>query len=454
VPGILDGIRGATGGGRQVTQPQVLAARAGGSAGYRRAWITEQLRERFWVLPGLLLVLGAVLAALTVQARHLGLPVRWLGELPVDPGEASSVLGIIASSTLTFLGVVFTLTLVALQLASSQLSPRVLRMFVRSGITKIAFGILLATFSFSVTFLALNGGRGHEADSRGITVAIALVSASLVVFIGYVARTMKLLQVAWVITAVADETRAAIAQHFPPVDRYVLAAPAALSGARTIVQLAGIGSRPGRRSFGVLQAVDRDRLCELARHHDCVLELLVRIGEYVPTGGTVMAVYGAPPPASAVLASLHLGRTRTLYQDPAFGIRQLADIAIQALSPAVNQPTTASQVIDRLEDILLRIARSPSASGQFADRRGQVRFVEPPLSWDTCVDLAFTEITSYGAGSAQVARRLLAAYDALERCEGGERAAGLRSRRAGLVEQFGARADGHGVLHADAMGLG
>jgi uncharacterized membrane protein len=116
----------------------------------------------------------------------------------------------------------------------------------------------------------------------------------------------------------------------------------------------------------VLQGVDHRRLAELARRHDCVFELLARVGEYVPTQGAIVAVHGPPPPsgqapasrvpASQVLASINVGRSRTLYQDPAFGLRQLVDIAIQALSPAVNQPTTATQVIDRIEDILLRIA--------------------------------------------------------------------------------------------------
>src|SRR5271166_4964685 len=145
-------------------------------------WRAEQLRERFWVIPALLGLVGVASAVATVHAPRLGIPATWLSGVPVDPGETTGLLGIIASSTLTFLGVVFTLTLVALQLASSQLSPRVLRLFVRSGVTKVTFGILLATFSYSVAFLALNGGRMHEADSRGLTVAVAFVSASLVSF--------------------------------------------------------------------------------------------------------------------------------------------------------------------------------------------------------------------------------------------------------------------------------
>jgi uncharacterized membrane protein len=195
-----------------------------------------------------------------------------------------------------------------------------------------------------------------------------------------------------------------------------------------------------------------------------MLQLLVRIGEYVPTGGAVAAALGTAPAAKDVLAGLSLGRTRTLHQDPAYGIRQLVDIAIQALSPAVNQPTTAVQVIDRLEDILLRIAASPQPTGYYADDDGAVRFAEPVLHWDEWLELAFSEITACGAGSAQVTRRLLAAYDALEQAAveqaalndaaGLARRAGLEARRAALLQKATDLGVPAAELAADSLGLG
>jgi uncharacterized membrane protein len=110
-----------------VTQPRVRALAARTTSGYRRAWARERLRDSFWPIPGLLLAPGVALAAVTANARALGIPAGLRAGPRVDPGETSTVLGITASATLTFLGVVFTLTLVALQLASSQLSPRVVR---------------------------------------------------------------------------------------------------------------------------------------------------------------------------------------------------------------------------------------------------------------------------------------------------------------------------------------
>jgi uncharacterized membrane protein len=447
-----------------VTPPSVWALAAQTTSGYRRAWAREWLRDTFWPVPALLLALGVVLAAVTANAGRLGIPAVLREGPRVDPGETTSVLGIIASSTLTFLGVVFTLTLVALQLASSQLSPRVVRMFVRSGVTKLAFGILLAAFSYCVAFLVLEGGH-HAADSSGLAVAMALVTASLIVFLGYVATTMRLLQVAWVITRVAEETRAAIARDIPAAASYVQASPPELSTSPVTVRLAA-----GRRkSLGVLQGVDHRRLVRLAERHDCVFQLLVRVGEYIPTGGRVIAVHqgtadgraadgrGPPrlaPPSTAILAGINVGRARTVYQDPSFGLRQLVDIAIQALSPAVNQPTTAVHVIDRLEDLVLRIGRLADRTGCYADQAGRVRFVEPAATWEEVLDLAFSEITGYGAGSVQVTRRLLAVYDALEAAVPAGRRPGVTARRAALLQESADKGVPQAWLQADALGLG
>ncbi len=363
---------------------QVFALRPAAASNYRLAWARERFADSFWPVPTVFLVGGGLIAAATVYAPELGIKALLPTGPPVASGEAASVLGIIASATLTFLGVVFTLTLVALQLASSQASPRVLRTFIRSGVTKLAFGILLATFAYSVAFLVLAGGHGHEPESRGLAIAVVLVAISLLVFVGYVASTVRLLQVAWVISDVASRTLKAIALNYQRPRLYQLTSAPRLDGQQRRIAMTGRG-----RTAGVLQGVDHDRLVRFAQRHDCVLRLLVRVGEYVQAGSDVIVEYRAaatPGPghyalrtARTVSAGLDLGRSRTLYQDPAYGIRQLVDIAIQALSPAINQPTTAVQVIDRLEDILRRIAASTRPTGYYADGRGQVRFIEPEL---------------------------------------------------------------------------
>ena len=452
--------------------PPVLAEAAVSSGGYRLRWAGEWVRERFWVIPAVLLALGTGLAVLT--ATGPGFVGSW-GGFPADASWSSGFLESIAAATLTFLGVVFTLTLVALQLASSQLSPRVIRTFVRSGITRVAFGTQLAAFSYAVTALVISHGHGGQPASRAVIVAAVLVAVSLAVFLGYVAGMMELLQVVEVIAAVARETKAAVAASWLPSRASRLAAAPARSASPALLRLPprGRGRRGG--TPGRVLGVDHARLAELARRHDCVIELTVRMGEFVPSGGPFAAVHhvagnnsaannsavngGAGPPrqpvtAAAVAAAVNFGRGRTLYQDPAFGLRQLADIAAQALSAAVNQPTTAVLVIDSLEDVLLQIARCPRQSGCYTDRDGTVRLIKPLPGWDDCLDLAFTEITAYGASSPQVARRLLAAYAALEAAAAPALRAGVAVRREELARQLAAGGLSGEALRADPMGLG
>jgi uncharacterized membrane protein len=392
------------------TRTQVLALVPASSAEHRRVLVREWFRERFWALPSLLLVVGAVLAVATTWADTVGLPPS-PGQRVVTVATADTFLGIIATAMLTFVGVVFTITLVALQLASAQLSPRVLRTFVRSPLTKVTFGVFLATFAFSMTVLALDQFRASGSGvARGVTVATLLVAASLLIFVAYVTATMRLLQVSWVLTAVATETRRSVAVNFPPAEAYVPAAAPALTPVPALIRLPA----QGPRSLGVLLGIDRARLVGLARRHGCALELVPRIGAYVDTGSTVFAVHGGTsPPVDEVVACVDLGRARSVYQDPSFGLRQLVDVATQALSPALNQATTATQVVDRLEDVLLRILRRPPLTGCFVDADDVVRLLVHEPSWDELLDLAFTEISVDGASSPQVARRLMAAYDAL-----------------------------------------
>jgi uncharacterized membrane protein len=324
-------------------------------------------------------------------------------------------LGIIAASMLTFVGVVFTITLVALQLASAQLSPRVIRTFVRSGITKLAFGLFLATFAYAIVVIVVEGASSSASVLRlAVTLGVLLVLASLVVFVVYVTATMRLLQVSWVVTAVADETRRALGRNRPLAASYLSAAAPQLDQDPRLVRLKGEQDDGRGGQFGVILGADRGRLVQLGRQYDCLLQFLPKVGEYLPIGAALVAVHGGDgPPDDAVRGCVHLGRSRTMYQDPLYGIRQLVDVASQALSPAVNQPTTAVVVIDRLEELLLRIGRRPQPTGYFVDTGGVVRLMHPEPTWAETVDLAFTEIAIYGASSPAVTRRLAAAYDRL-----------------------------------------
>ena len=360
---------------------------------------------------------------------------------------------------LTFVGVVFTITLVALQLASSQLSPRVLRTFVRSTVTKAAFGTFLATFIFSLLTLAQLPDFGPKATQYAVGITLGLVLASLIVFLMYVTATVSLLQVSRVIGAVANETRSAITRNYPEADQYKSVAPADRVDSPTMVGVGGVGAPRLFRVHGVLLGIDKAQLVRVARKHDCVIEMVVRIGDYVPAGTDVFAVHGGPvPKQSELLRALQFGQERTLYQDPFYGFRELVDVAAQALSPAINQPTTAIQVIDRLEDLLLRVGGAPDPAGAFVDDDGVVRLMVLARSWRDLVALSFTEILTFGARSPAVTKRLVSAFDTLVTRLPVDRHAELLDQRASLVEQVA-----HAVrdtrqravaLTPDSMGLG
>ena len=387
----------------------VLALTVGSRWAHRRVRFVEWVRDRFWFIPILLVLWGILTAVVVAYPDVLGLPQDLGSGHAVRTSTADTMLGVMSSSMLTFVGVVFAITLVGLQLASSQLSPRVIRTFVRSGVTKVAFGFFLATFAFAVTGLAIDAVTDPATATRTVVVSMAMLAAAVAIFVVYVTSTMRLLEVGWVITAVAHEARAAIRRGYPPAEAYVEADPPALVENPHVTHLSSRDSRTYRGVLGTVLGVDRPRLVRLATEHDCVIEILPRVGEYVVTGGPVLAVHGRPPPEPELLTCVDLGRARTLYQDPTFGIRQLVDVATQALSPAINQPTTAVLVIDRLHDLLLRIARLPTPTGLHVDTAGTVRLVEPTHSWADLLHLAFAEIMALGIASPHVTRRLMAA---------------------------------------------
>jgi uncharacterized membrane protein len=393
---------------------QVLALPLGKPWAHRRVRLNEWVRERFWSIPVALVLAGTLLAVVVSRPDLLALPTDWdLGHV-VRIRTANTLLQVMASSMLTFVGVVFAITLVGLQLASSQLSPRVIRTFVRSGVTKTAFGLFLAIFAFSVTAIAFDNVSDTAAASRTVGAAVAMLAVAIGVFIVYVTATMRLLEVGWVITAVANEARVAIRRGSPPESAYITAYPPELAAEPHTIHLSSTDTRGFKGVLGTVLGLDRHQVVQLAHQHGCVIELLPRIGEYVPTGGPVFAVHGGSPPRDKdVLACLDLGRARTLYQDPTFGIRQLVDIGTQALSPAINQPSTTVQVIDRLHDLLLRLGRVPMPTGLCADEHGVVRLVEPTHLPSYLLDLAFQEISQLGCSSWHVSRRLAAAYDDL-----------------------------------------
>lgn len=395
----------------------------------RAARIREWLSTGLWFLP-----MVWALAAILVAVALVELDQRWGGDDPSwlvfsrGPESARSVLSVVAGSMLAFTGTVFSITIVVLQLASTQFSPRVLRTFLRDRGSQHSFGVFVATAVYSLVVLR---EIGEEVPVPGIalTGAFVMVLASIFSFVYLVHHVANSVRAVSIMEAVAAETRASIRENFATegADAHG-AAPLDLGEPAAVITL--------DRGPGNLLGVDEDDLIRIARRNGCVLEVLHTVGDYLPSNVPLFAVHGGDGSVapSQVLEHVGTGPERTLYQDTAFGFRQLVDIAEKALSPAMNDPTTAVQCIDRLHDLLRRLAARPWPSGRYHDEDGDLRLVVPLPSWDDLVHLAFDEIRHYGIGSIQIPRRIRAALVDLKQAAPAERHAALDEQLEALDE--------------------
>ncbi|CAL9643625.1 DUF2254 domain-containing protein [Streptomyces sp. enrichment culture] len=376
--------------------------------------LREHLRDTFWFAPTAAMV-GVFVVWLAAQELDAAL-VRslqddgdydTLAELLRFADDAKTVVSAVGSAMMTFIGVVFSISLVAVQMASGQFTPRVVRLFVRSRITKATFAVFLATFVLTLLVLT---SYDSNADPRTATsvplvqsvLTLVMVALSLLLFVMYVNATLRLMRVSHVIARIAAESfRVAALMPVP-----------ARGGAPGLGPVTAWVAHDGQA--GVLRDVHVARLVRVARKHGVVLRLVPRIGDFLVPGTPVLAVHGGPAPSRRALRyALSVGVERTFHQDLAFGLRQLSDIGLRALSPAVNDPTTAVQALDRVVQILATLSRRPLDAVPHRDRRGSVRLVQPVPGWTELVDLGFAEVRACAVGSPQVTRRLLAGLDDL-----------------------------------------
>lgn len=336
-----------------------------------------QIRNSFWLLPATFAT-GAVLtaAALSVLELRLGLPIE--GILPSGPAGARSLLSSIITAMISFTALVFSITVVALQLASSQYSPRVLRTFLQDRIIQATLGTFVATFLFAMVVLAaLPANDNERLPEFSLAVSMTLVLVSSGIFIYYLHHITTVMRVSHIIAAIGAQTRRTIARHVPERDE---PAPA-VSG--EVVQVV---SAP---TPGIVTRVDLDLLALLAREYDCALTVVPAPGDFVAAGVPLLNVHrlaigaASPLPADRALRGVTIAAERTPGQDIGFGFRQLADIAERALSPASNDVTTAVRAVQEAHDLLRRLATRPDPAGVVRDDDGRVRVRMRHVAYDT-----------------------------------------------------------------------
>jgi uncharacterized membrane protein len=368
----------------------------------RRAKLFIHLKSSIWFVPVLCVLAGAALSLATIAVdRHFdyeAIPNRIIG----GPDAAAFILSTVAASMVSLTALVLTITMVVVQLAMGQFSPRIVQRILRDKPSQVAIGLFVATFVHAILALrevTINGdGTGHVPGIAVVT-AFVLVLISIAVLVVYVHHIGQSLRVSALIELVGDETRALLNKRYPD------------EGDALDPELDSVPVVRASES-GVVTGIGHETLVAEGRRANCVLELVPALGEFVPAGGPLFRVHGGSTTVDEAVLNdaLILSLEPTLDEDVAYGIRLLVDIAERSLADSPFQdPTTAVQAIDRLHDILRQLARRPFPDGQYPDEAGRVRLIVRTMSWEGYVHLSFDEIRLAGAGSPQVTRRLKAA---------------------------------------------
>jgi uncharacterized membrane protein len=366
--------------------------------------VREYLKSSLWYGPVAGAILGPLLALLTRQAdASLTVPKAW----QYAPSTASTVLTTIVGATVGLAGFVVTVTVLAIQMATGTFSARYMRIWYRDPLLKATLAWLTWTLAFS--FSLLHQVNGAKVPNIGVSLAGVMLVLSLVLFLLFFDRFVHRLRpvaVAALAGQLAQRTLTTLTGHIPDT-----ASAQAAAGDPVLIVSSG--------QDGAIQALDVRGLVRWASKHHHLLAMQAAIGDSITNGQHLIAVFGdQSPPAHAsrqLRGMVALGVERTVEQDPAFALRIMADIAVKALSAAINDPTTAVQALDYIANVLRLLGSTPlHASLTFRDSAGTPRLLMPGRTWDDYLTLAVTEIREYGAQSIQVTRRLRAMLDDLQ----------------------------------------
>jgi len=414
--------------------------------------IREYLRESLWVLPAVGAIVGILAAALLISIdSHVSPPADWT----YSPSTASTVLSAIVGAVAALTGFVVTVTVLVVQMASGTFSPRSMRLWYRDPVLKGALALLVGTLAYS--FSLLRRIESTFVPDLGVTLAGVLLIVGLVIFVLFLNRFLHRLRPVAVAALVAKGVRESLEGDIASTRGLgnVFAGP--LEDIGEPPSLTVRSTRPG-----AVQAVDLRGILSWARTHECLVEMSHSVGEFVETGDVLFAVYGDPGRAAdaerALRGLVALGLERTIEQDTAFALRVMVDVASKALSPAINDPTTALQVLDYLGDSLRVIGQADLSAPSLhagAARRG---VVIPVRRWEDFLALGVTEIREFGSTSITVMRRMRALLEKLLAEVRAENRAAVKAEIARLDATVGAGFSGSidrdQAAIADRQGLG
>jgi uncharacterized membrane protein len=357
-----------------------------------------------WILP----VLSTAVAVGAGRLLHwIDREMAWSSS--VHPDTARAVLGTLASSLFTSIVFVCTALLVAVQLASAALTPRIIALVFRDPITRFALTLFVFNFTFSLAALLR---ISSTVPLLTVQVAAYLSLVSMGVFFYLISHLGQALRPSGTLRTVASWGKNVIESVYP----LPLAEAQGTKMEEGAVPLAGKPSATISSPLGgMVLAFDEEGLLSLAGRADCVIEIVPQVGDFVAAGNPLFRLFpgGAALPAGELCQSIALGQERTLEQDPTYAFRLMVDIACKALSPAINDPTTAVLALDQIHHLLHVVGTRNLSNGQVRDRTGRLRLVYRTPDWEDFVHLAVTEIRHFGRESIQITRRLRAMLESL-----------------------------------------
>ena len=379
-----------------------------------------QLFFKSWAVP-----MNYALSALLLGMILPRIETHFIKEFfsPVSDDAAIAICSSIAAGMISLTGIVFSLTFVMVQFSASAYSPRLVLWVARTPVMAHALGVFIGTFLYALTLLAWidRNKSGHVPFFSSWMLFIYLIG-SVAMFVALVEQ-IGFLQVGRMLVYSGDHGRKVTDVLYPPISTpEAVPTPEDFQG-RIVTQTLVHGGTPQ-----VIQAVNVETLVAMAKQSDAVIEMVASVGDTMVTGLPLMRVYGGRQPLDEMLLvnAIEFGDERTFEQDPKYALRILVDIAIKALSPAINDPTTAVQALDQIEDLLIRLGKRRLEIGAYRDQQGVLRLAVPFPKWDNFLRLSMDEIHHYGATSVQVMRRMNAMMDHLLYVLPEERHAALR----------------------------
>jgi len=367
----------------------------------------ERLFGSLWFVPTVIIMAGiaaaVVLTELDRAFEDAGTDILFEG----SPTSARTVMGTIGASVLAIIGVSVPLTIVALQLVAGQFSQRILRNFLSDRVVQTFLGVFVAVFAYSLLVLRVitdaDGAEEAFVPNVAVTAGILAALASLALFVFFINHIMDMIQLTNIIQNISAETRLSMLSLYPEAVGQAGDAP-------PVPDPPDDAGRVRAAKSGYLQAVDVAALFHIAEASDATIWVLRRPGEFCAEGSALFAGAGLKDDDHTrhqLNHEVQIGGYRTVENDALFGFRQIVDIAARALSPGVNDPTTAVQCLDYLQALLIALSQREFTSPVRKDAGGNERLIVARPVFEDYAGESFNQIREFGEGNVAVMRRLV-----------------------------------------------